>query len=79
MKVTLESTDKVIEFEIDGVLVPARVWEGRTELGVPCHAYITRLAVREGLNASEFERDLESRPHVPPSPEIARLPTLRQL
>jgi len=59
MKVTLENTDKVVLLTIGEVTVPARIWEGFTEHGVGCHAYIIRIAVREGDNAVEFERDLK--------------------
>lgn len=60
MKVTLESTTKIVTLVLDdGQSVPARVWEGFTEHGIGCHAFITRIVVREGENAAEFVRDLE--------------------
>jgi hypothetical protein len=68
MKVQLESTDKIVT--LNGV--PARIWEGTTEGGIPCHAYITRIAVKDGLDASEFERDLKE--HRKPSSEVAAIP-----
>lgn len=43
MKITLESTTKIVQLEVDGRSVPARIWEGETERGVPVHAYITRI------------------------------------
>lgn len=58
MKVTLESTERIVELTIHGEAVPARVWYGRTENGIECHAYITRIAVARENDASEFERDL---------------------
>lgn len=58
MKVTLESTTKTVTLVIDGHDVPARIWEGTTANGIPCHAYITRIAVAADLDATEFERDL---------------------
>jgi hypothetical protein len=64
MKVTLESTDQIVD--INGV--PARVWEGTTAAGIPCHALITRIAVHKNDDATEFERELqETRP---PSPAL---------
>ncbi len=54
MKITIESTDKIVE--LNGV--PARIWEGTTKAGIPMHAYITRVAVREDADADEFEREL---------------------
>lgn len=72
MKVQLESTTKVVTFEIDGALVPARVWEGETESGIPVHAYITRIAVPDTEDQSEFELELTQ--HRAPSPAIDALP-----
>lgn len=54
MKVNLESTTKIIE--LNGV--PVRVWQGKTENGIEVHAFITRIAVHNDLDASEFEKDL---------------------
>lgn len=72
MKVTLEGTDKIVALQMpDGTVVPARIWEGHTEKGIACHAYITRIAVANNLNAEEFQRDLlEVRP---PSPAVAAI------
>ncbi len=59
MKISLEATTKIVE--LNGV--PARIWEGETERGVPVHAYITRLAVNAEAAPREiavFERELES-------------------
>lgn len=58
MKVTLESTTKIVELVVDGKAVPARIWEGQTDSGIPCHAYVTRIAVAPDLDASQFEREL---------------------
>lgn len=59
MKVELESTDQIVELELHGHVVPARVWVGKTASGVECHAFITRIAVHRELDASEFEQDLQ--------------------
>jgi hypothetical protein len=72
MKVTLESTDRIVELALHGQTVPARVWEGTTANGVPCHAYITRIAVHERHDASEFERDLQE--HRRASAHVAAFP-----
>lgn len=68
MRVTLESTSKIVTIVVDGKEVPARIWEGVTAKGVPCHAYITRILVHKDEDNAEFERDLQE--HRPPSPEI---------
>lgn len=64
MKVTLESTDKIVDLQTPSGIVPARIWEGRTESGIDCHAFITRIAVHKDLNATEFEQELQEK-HAP--------------
>ena len=63
MKVTLESTDTITTITIGGREVPARIWQGETEQGVACHAYITRIACHKDLDNGEFERALREEPH----------------
>ena len=59
MIVHLENTSKVVELVINGVAVPARIWEGVTGNGVLCHAFIARIAVNNNDDDTEFKRDLE--------------------
>lgn len=59
MKVTLESTDKVVELKTPSGVIPARLWEGTTASGIKCHAFITRIAVHKDDDAAEFERELK--------------------
>jgi len=77
MKVTLESTSKITTLVVNGEDVPARIWEGKTESGIPCHAFITRIAVKADADASEFERDL--REQRAPSAEIDRAIPMRMI
>ena len=74
MKVTLESTTKIVGLRPEGsdVTVPARVWEGTTESGIPVHAYITRIGVDRGEDASQFERELQE--CRVPSAEVEAIP-----
>ncbi|HEU4341462.1 MAG TPA: hypothetical protein VFU31_07820 [Candidatus Binatia bacterium] len=66
MKITLENTDKIVTLEVDGATVPARIWQGESESGVPVHAFITRVAP-EILESNpdidalteQFERELQ--------------------
>ena len=74
MRITLEPTSKVVELVVNGAAVPARIWEGTTDAGVPMHAYITRVAVAENQDASAFERELLAQRK--PSVEVAAI-TLR--
>lgn len=43
MKITIESTEKLVHFEVGRAEVPARIWEGHTDDGIPVHCYITRI------------------------------------
>jgi hypothetical protein len=52
MKITIESTTKLVE--LNGV--PARVWEGVSDGGVPIHCFITRIAVATSLGQDAHER-----------------------
>jgi len=55
MKIEIESTDKIVD--IDGV--PVRLWEGYTEHGIKCKAFIHRLAVHNDDDAGQFDRELK--------------------
>ena len=67
MKITIESTQKMVT--LDGV--PARIWQGQTENGIPVHCYVTRIAVAADADCSQFERELEE--HAEPRPEVNAL------
>lgn len=72
MDVMLSSTSKLVEVEVAGVRVPARVWEGYTAAGIPVVALVTRIAAERAADLAEFERDLaEQRP---PTPAAAAFP-----
>lgn len=75
MKLQLHSTSKVVAFNVDGVDVPARIWEGVTESGVPVHCFITRIAPtipKDDPRQSEFEKELLEQQA--PTVEIAAIP-----
>lgn len=55
MKVTIESTTKVVS--INGI--PARQWQGATDSGIPVVCLITRIAVPDGHDTSQFEAELK--------------------
>jgi hypothetical protein len=59
MKINIESTTKRVDLVVDGSSIPARIWEGHTESGIPVHAYITRIAVHNSENHAQFERELQ--------------------
>ena len=68
MKIEIESTTKIVQLNN----VPARIWVGTTESGIPVHCYVTRIAVAKDADASEFERELQE--HQVPSLEIEAIP-----
>jgi ribosomal protein S12 methylthiotransferase accessory factor YcaO len=61
---TIESTTRLVA--INGV--PARVWQGTSERGVPVVCCITRIAVAEGDDNSQFEAELKE--HAAPTPAV---------
>jgi hypothetical protein len=69
MRIIIESTTKMVT--LNGV--PARIWEGKTDSGIPCHAYITRIAVDRGEDSREFDAELQE--HRAPSADIEDIPT----
>lgn len=70
MIVHLHNTTKIVA--INGV--PARVWEGHTERGVPVIAFITRIriAVEREADLAEFEAELQEM--TPPSADVQAWP-----
>jgi hypothetical protein len=83
VKITIESTDKITSLEVregqHGISMPARIWEGFTDSGIPVHCFITRIAptidADDPSNADrfrEFEHELKEQRK--PSIEIAAIP-----
>lgn len=77
MKITIESTDKIVKLSIRsaGDEVPARIWQGATDSGIPVHAYITRIAPeipKDDPRNAQFQRELQE--VAPPRPELHAIP-----
>lgn len=80
MKANITSTEKVVTVVVQKPQGPpheieCRVWEGVTSAGVPFHAFIVRVAVKEGrpsADYAEFERELKEQKK--PSLEVAAIP-----
>lgn len=68
MKITIESTHKLVH--LNGV--PARIWEGTTDSGIALHCYVTRVAVSDSADCSQFEKELQE--HRKPSVDVANIP-----
>ena len=75
MKITIENTERTTEFEIDGVNVPARIWQGETESGIPVHVFVTRIAPeipRDDPRQQEFINELHET--AAPRPTVEAIP-----
>lgn len=61
MRVTLESTSRIVHVVGEaGDTVPGRVWEGRTDSGIPVFAVVTRIAAEDdGADLGQFEAELQ--------------------
>lgn len=59
MKITIESTSKVVDLVVEGRIVPARIWQGTTDTGIPVHCFITRIAPTVPNPSAEVTRDFE--------------------
>lgn len=71
MKISLESTSKIVSLNGQN----CRVWEGETETGIKCHAYIKLIVHNqneESLVGEQFARELQEVKD--PSPEISMIP-----
>lgn len=75
MKLTIESTPKIVTLEIGGVDVPARLWQGESAEGVPVQVFITRLAPeipQDDPRQRAFQLDLQE--HAAPRTTIREIP-----
>lgn len=79
MKITIESTARIVKLVHEGVDVPARVWQGETESGIRVQVYVTRIAPeipesdpRIDALTAEFERDLQRQ--AKPRPTVQAIP-----
>jgi hypothetical protein len=66
MKITIESTSKIVTLVSGDHGVQARVWQGETDGGIPVQCFITRIAPEISKShpridelTAEFERDLK--------------------
>lgn len=72
MKITIESTTKVVHLRLESGTCPARIWEGKSEAGIPVICFVTRIAVKNGQDTSQFEKELAEQK--PPSAEADSFP-----
>lgn len=79
MKITVESTSKIVTLYVGGHEVPARVWQGETQDGTPVQCFITRIAPEIPKTdphidqlTQQFERELQR--CADPRPTIEAIP-----
>lgn len=75
MRITIESTGKVVSFDMNGVTVPARIWQGETDSGIPVQVYVTRLAPEiptDDPRRERFQQELTEQ--AAPRPTIEAIP-----
>jgi hypothetical protein len=79
MRISIENTTKIVTLVINGAPVPARVWQGETEDGIPVQCFITRIAPgvpKSDPNIDEltaaFERELKR--CADPRPTVEAIP-----
>lgn len=79
MKITIESTDKIVELVGNDIAAPARIWQGETENGIPVQVFVTRIAPEIDRNHPDidallvdFEREL--RRMADPRPSVQAIP-----
>jgi hypothetical protein len=55
LRITIDSTDQIVELDCDGGRMPARIWAGATEGGIPVMVLVTRISPQthdEAANAA---------------------------
>lgn len=79
MKITIESTSKIVTMVVNGHDVPARVWQGETESGIPVQCFITRVSPEISKShpkidelTAEFDRELNR--VADPHPSVEGIP-----
>lgn len=79
MRITIESTTMIVELQVNGHPVHARVWQGETDTGLPVFAFMTRIAPEVAKDdprcaelTAQFDQELTSR--ADPRPSVAALP-----
>lgn len=81
MKITIENTSKIVLLNLNGGEVPARVWQGQTESGIPVQAFITRIAPEipqsdPDIDAKTVEFEMELTRCADPRTTVQAIPRL---
>jgi hypothetical protein len=77
MKITIENTSKIVTLSVGAAHheIPARIWQGTTDTGIPVQVYVTRIAPEippEDARNEEFARELQET--AAPRPSVDAIP-----
>jgi len=75
MKITIENTSVITQLVVNGIDVPARIWQGETDSGVPVHVFITRIAPeipKDDPRQEQFIKELKEQ--AAPRPTVVTIP-----
>lgn len=72
MKITIESTETIIQLEMPRGSVPARLWVGQTESGIAVQCLVTRIAALKTEDLKQFDSELAEKPA--PTPDVVAFP-----
>lgn len=59
MKVTITSTDQIVQLVTSSGTVPGRLWQGETESGISVQLIVTRVAAAKDQDLTQFEKELK--------------------
>ena len=59
MKIVIENTNQIVQLVTPDGTVPARLWFGKTEKGIDVQVLVTRIAVNDTDDNSQFQRELQ--------------------
>jgi hypothetical protein len=79
VKITIESTTKIVQLQMGDHSVPARVWQGETESGVPVQCFVTRIApeipnTHPDIDRLTVEFETELQRQADPRPSVVAIP-----
>lgn len=72
MKLTMQPTDQIVTVSRVHGDIRARVWRGKTERGDEVQVLVTRIAVHNDSDQSQFEAELQEMPA--PQAELPAFP-----
>ena len=62
MKITIESTEQLVEVDTGRGTVQGRLWKGTTESGIEVICVVTRIGITSDADQKQFELELKACP-----------------